>query len=689
MRFAVDTGGTFTDLLVEDDDGRLLHMYKAPTTPADPVAGVLAALELAAADLGGDVRALLARGDLFIHGTTIATNAVLTGQTAKTAFLTTRGHPDILVFREAGRMGLPMFDYGVSYPEPYVPRALTFEVPERIGADGRVLTPLDDGAVLALVPTLRAEGIEAVGVCLLWSIVNPRHEQRIGELLAEHMPGVAVSLSHLVNPSIREYRRASATCIDASLKPLMGAYLDGMRARLGAAGFTGAVMVVTSQGGVAEAGDVARAPIHAVKSGPAMAPVAGRAYARAEGGSDTAIVADAGGTSYDVSLVRRTRIPWTRETWIGPPYRGHMTGFPSVDVRIIGAGGGSVAAVDEAGLLRVGPASAGAVPGPACYGLGGARPTVTDAALVLGYLDPDFFLGGRLRLHADAAATALNSHVATPLGLDPDRAAAAVMRVVTENMVGAIEEITIDQGIDPRSATLVGGGGAVGLNAVALARRLGCARVIIPDVAAALSAAGALMSDLATEFSQLHLTTASRFDRVGVDAVLADLEERCRRFAAGLGARARASTVDFSVEARYARQIWEIEVPLRGSRLGGPAELERLIDDVHATHREIFAIDDPGSDVEFVMWRARVRCPLRASEVGRAVESAPARGGSSRPAYFEGLGRVSAAVVSLAAMPSGAPYTGPIIVESPVTTVVVDSGALARRTPRGSLVITP
>src|SRR5438552_883704 len=569
MRFAVDTGGTFTALLVEDDDG-LLHMYKAPTTPADPIAGVLAAFELAAADRGGDARSLLARGDLFIHGTTIATNAILTGRTAKTAFLTTAGHPDILVFREAGRMGLPMFDYGVPYPEPYVPRALTFEVPERIGADGRVLRPLDDGAVLALVPALAAEGVEAVGVCLLWSIVNPRHERRIGELLARHLPGVAVSLSHAVNPSVREYRRASATCIDASLKPLMGEYLEGMSARLRAAGFAGAVMVVTSQGGVMEAGDIARAPIHAVKSGPAMAPVAGRAYAMAEGGADTAIVADAGGTSYDVSLVRRMRIPWTRETWIGPPYRGHMTGFPSVDVRIVGAGGG-----------------------------------------------------------------------------------------------------------------------AVGLNAVALARRLGCPRVIIPDVAAALSAAGALLSDLAAEFSRLHLTTASQFDRAGVDLVLADLKERCRRFAAGPGARAHATAIDFSVEARYARQIWEIEVPLRGSRVAGPADLDRVSADVHATHREIFAIDDPGSEIEFVTWRARARCTLRAAEVGPLADSAPAMGGAARPAHFERLGRVPAAVVSLAAMAPGVPHAGPLIVESPVTTVVVDPGAVARRTPRGSLVITP
>jgi N-methylhydantoinase A len=688
MRFAVDTGGTFTDLLVEDEEG--LHVYKTPTTPNDPVAGVLAAFDLAAADRGIEARSLLARGDLLIHGTTIATNAVLTGRTAKTAFLTTYGHPDILVFREAGRMGLPMFDYGVPNPEPYVPRALTFEVPERIGADGRVLRPLDEGAVRSLMPTLAAEGVEAIGVCLLWSIVNSQHERRIGELLAQHLPGVAVSLSHAVNPSIREYRRASATCIDASLKPLMGAYLATMSARLRAAGFAGDVMVVTSQGGVMEAGDIARAPIHAVKSGPAMAPVAGRAYAMAEGGTDTAIIADTGGTSYDVSLVRRGRIPWTRETWIGPPYRGHMTGFPSVDVRIIGAGGGSIAVVDEAGLLRVGPSSAGAVPGPACYGQGGTRPTVTDAALVLGYLDPEFFLGGRLTLDTTAAAAALHAQVAAPLGLGLDQAAAAVLTVMTENMVGAIEGITVNQGIDPRSATLVGGGGAAGLNAVSLARRLGCQRVVIPDVAAALSAAGALMSELVGEFSHLHLTTAGEFDGEGVNVVLADLEERCRQFMAGPGARARATAIDFSVEARYARQIWEIEVPLRDSRLAGPADLKVLIADVHAIHREIFAIDDPGSEIEFVTWRARARCTLRASEVGGVVEPSPApTRTSSRAVYFDGPGRVHATVVSLAAMARDVPYAGPVIVESPVTTVVVDPGAVAWRTPRGSLVITP
>ena len=391
MRLAVDTGGTFTDLLVEDETGDLA-MFKAPTTPHDPIEGVMASLDNAARARGLSRRQLLANGDLFIHGTTHAINAIVTGNTARTAFLTTAGHPDILVFREGGRNDV--FNFTVPYPEPYVPRALTFEVPERVMADGSVRTALDENAVVAIAARLREAKIEAVAVCLLWSIVNPAHETRVGELLAEHLPGVPVTLSHRVNPSLREYRRASSACIDASLKPLMSRYVGGMTERLREEGFAGRVLMVTSQGGVMDADDVAEAPVHLINSGPAMAPVAGWRYAASDRQVDTVVVADTGGTTFDVSVVRRGRIPRTRETWIGQAFRGHMTGLPSIDVKSVGAGGGSIASVDAAGLFTVGPRSAGAVPGPACYGRGGTDATVTDAALVLGYLDPDFFLAG-------------------------------------------------------------------------------------------------------------------------------------------------------------------------------------------------------------------------------------------------------------------------------------------------------
>ena len=689
MRFAVDTGGTFTDLIVEDDHGGL-QMYKAPTTPADPVEGVLAAIAMAARDLDLEPDALLGRVELLVHGTTISTNAVLTGKAARTAFLTTRGHPDILVLREAGRMGIPTFDYSVPYPEPYVPRALTYEVPERIGAGGEVVTPLDEGAVGEIIEQLRSAAVEAVGVCLLWSIANPVHERRIGELLDLELPGVHYTLSHVVNPSLREYRRASATCIDASLKPLMGHYLGTLEQQLQGRGFTGRLLVVTSQGGVMEASSLAATPVHSIKSGPAMAPVAGHYYAALEAQSETAIVADTGGTSYDVSLVRRGRIPRTRETWIGQPYLGHMTGFPSVDVRSIGAGGGSIVWVDEGGLLHIGPDSAGSVPGPACYAQGGARPTVTDAALVLGYIDPGYFLGGRMALDVEAAQSVLQRDVAIPLDLDLHHAASAVLRVATENMVSAIEDVTINQGIDPRTAALVGGGGAAGLNAVAIARRLGCSKVIIPDVGAALSAAGGLISELSTDVAALFVTDCSGFDFDGVNRVLAGLREKCESFIEGPGARSLEQRIEFFVEARYAHQIWEIEVPLRAHRFASPGEVDQLREDFHATHREIFAIEDRESEIELIAWRARVHCALRESGLDSLSSVSEARlKTASRSAFFEDAGVVDARVADVEDMPVDDVLNGPAIVESPFTTVVIDPGAAVHRSARGSLVIDP
>ena len=339
---------------------------------------------------------------------------MLTGRTARTAFLTTEGHPDIFLLREGGRVD--PFDNTVPFPEPLVPRRLTFEIPERIRADGVVHKPLDEDAVLAVIERLKAAQVEAVGVCLIWSIVNPDHEERVGAFLDAHLPGVPYTLSHRLNPSLREYRRASSACIDASLKPVMTGYLSSLEARLREAGFNGRLLTVTSQGGVVDAADLAATPIHSLNSGPAMAPVAGRVFAAAEGDEDMAIVADTGGTSYDVSLVRKGRIPWTRETWLGPRIRGHMTGFPSVDVRSVGAGGGSIAWVDPGGMLHVGPDSAGSVPGPACYGQGGSEPTVTDAALALGYIDADFFLGGAIALDTDRATAAIAEKIGAPLG---------------------------------------------------------------------------------------------------------------------------------------------------------------------------------------------------------------------------------------------------------------------------------
>lgn len=686
MRIACDTGGTFTDLVVEEGDE--LRLFKAPTTPHDPIEGVLNAIGLAAADYGLNCASFLGRATMLIHGTTRAINAILTGNTAKTAFLTTEGHPDVLVIREGGR--IEPFNFTVAYPEPYVPRALTYEVPERIDAAGRTVKPLDEAAVITIAGELRRHGVEAVGVCLLWSIANPAHERRVGELLHEHLPGVPFTLSHELNPTLREYRRASAACIDASLKPLMHDYMHGLKSRMRAAGFTGRVLIVTSQGGVIDAEAAGEAPIHAINSGPAMAPIAGRHYAERDAGSDVAVIADTGGTSYDVSLVRESRIPWTRETWLGQRFRGHMTGFPSVDVRSIGAGGGSIAWVDGGGLLRVGPESAGSTPGPACYGKGGTRPTITDCCVALGYIDAGFFLGGAMALDAAAARSAIEEHVARKLDLGVEATAAAVLALATEKMVGAIEEITINQGIDPQTATLIGGGGAAGLNAVAVGRRLGCKAVVIPETGAALSAAGALMSELASEQARMLFVTSGRFDFEAVNAVLAELEAQCEAFIAGPGDGAARSTIELSVEARYPHQIWEIDVPLRARRFADEAAVRDLVADFHTAHHALFEITDPNSEIEIVTWRARVSCRLRdTARVGRlAIAGEKAAIAARRRIYFAETGWVDAEVERFETMAAGVPLTGPAIVESSFTTVVIDPGANATRTAAGSLMVT-
>jgi N-methylhydantoinase A len=687
MRFAVDTGGTFTDLIVEDDAGAL-HMYKAPTTPADPIRGVLDSLLLAARDMDVSEREFLARGQLFVHGTTHAINAIVTGSTAKTAFITTEGHRDILVIREGGRM--EPFNFTVPYPEPYVPRSLTFEAPERILADGSIATPLDESTVRCILAELDRRRVEAVAVCLLWSIINPVHEQRIGELIERHLPGVPYTLSHALNPSLREYRRASSACIDASLKPRMGAYMRELDGRLRAAGFAGRVLVVTSQGGVMDASDAAEAPIHLINSGPSLAPLSGHYFSLVDEAAETAVIADTGGTTFDVSLVRKGRIPRTRDTWIGQPFRGHMTGFPSVDVKSIGAGGGSIAWVDDGSMLHVGPQSAGAAPGPACYGRGGHRPTLTDAALALGFLDPEYFLGGAIKLDREAACRAIDVHVAKPLRLSIEEAAAAVVSVITENMVQAISDITVNQGIDPRDAVLVGGGGAAGFNSVPIARRLGCRRVLIPAVGAALSAAGAIMSNLVSTIHATFFTSTDRFDCEGVNRALDSLVAHCKRFAAGPGKDAIDTRIEIVAEARYPHQVWEIETALARDRFDGPADVAALAEAFHAVHQDVFAVSDPGSAVEVVGWNATVSCRIRRPmEASLAHRPRDRNGATQRRVYFAPLGFAEVPVLRFESMTDGETVAGPALVESAFTTVVLDPGASAVRRPSGSLSIDP
>jgi N-methylhydantoinase A len=456
------------------------------------------------------------------------------------------------------------------------------------------------------------------------------------------------------------------------------------------AGFSGQVLVLTSQGSMVDADEIRRAPILALNSGPSMAPIAGAHIAASESQLSDAIVFDTGGTTFDVSLVREGRVPFTHESWLGRPYQSDLTGFPSIDVKSVGAGGGSIAWVDDGGVLHVGPQSAGAVPGPACYGAGGSDATVTDAALTLGYIDPAFFLGGRIRLDAEMAHRSVKEKVGKPLGLTPEEAAIAIMDVWTENMVQAIADITVNQGIDPAAASIVGGGGAAGLNAVAIARRMGSPTLIIPEVGAGLSAAGALISDVGRSFRRLFVTNTRNFDGPGAAAKIAELRAEAEAFARRAGVLSSRTAIDFFVEARYAHQVWEIDVAIDPDGLNAGNGAEALREAFHKEHERIFAFRDAASTVEAIAWRAQVSCKIaKSSELKIADASEPPAPSRTRPAYFQSSGWSDVPVRRFASLPIGEDLSGPAIVESRFTSVVINPGAAFQRSARGNLVVRP
>lgn len=681
---AVDTGGTFTDVVVVDENGAL-SLTKAPTNPEHPFRGVYEGLEYAAIEHGVPVERLLAQASTLKYGTTVAINAILTGRTGRTAFLTTQGHPDILSLREGGKVD--PFDFRTPFTPPYVPRRLTFEVPERIGPEGEVLRPLDVDATRALLRSVRDAGAETIAVCLLWSIANPAHEELVGRLVEEELPGVPYTLSHQLNPIIREYRRASSTAIDASLKTVVNHHFARIEADSREAGFSGEFLVVTSFGGVLGVDEVVARPIYVVNSGPSMAPVAGRKFA---GEDREVVVCDTGGTSFDVSVIRDGYITFTRESWLGERFGGHITGISAVGVKSIGAGGGSIAWIDSGGLIRVGPQSAGAVPGPVCYGRGGEEPTVTDAAAVLGYVNPDNFLGGRLRLDVAGAREAIRTRLAEPLGIEIERAAYAIMAVANESMVKAIREISINEGIDAREATLVAGGGAAGFNMVKIAEELGNRRLVVPRVAGGLSACGAQFSDAVMEFTVSCRSDTNAFDREKVNAALQGLDEQMDAFLDRLNVPVGRAQKELFVEARYAHQMWELEVRVPVERFETDDDVTALVDAFHAAHERVFAVREPGQYVECLQWKGRASAELVKPEV-------QPRGGMEgdapeilqvRKAFF-GDQAMDASCYAGASIGPGARVEGPAIIEEPTTTIVVYPGWDAELTENGTYVLSP
>ena len=685
-RMSVDIGGTFTDLVVVDDDGQI-SVFKSSTTPEDYVAAVIRNLRRASESFGIPLEELMREcssfvGGSLVHGSTIATNALIEKKVAKTGLICTRGFRDILTDREGGKA--EPFNWDQDYPAPYLPRYLTLPVTERINAEGEIERPLIEEEVRQAIRRLDAWGVEVIAVSLIWSIANPVHELRVGEICRKQAPHIPCVLSHQVNPIIREYRRTSSTAINASLLPIVSRYVESFEKRLKEIGYPGGMLMLTSTGGLMSTEELILKPIYSVDCGPSLAPTAGLWLGQSELGRANVITADMGGTSFDITCVTDGVIAVSRDAWVGD----HMLGISKVDSKSIGAGGGSIAWVDSGGLLHVGPESAGAVPGPACYGLGGRRPTVTDANLVLGYIDPDFFLGGSMRLYPELAEAAIRRDVAEPLGLSPEQAAFTIWTTVNVDMVSAIQDITVWQGIDPREYLLVSGGGAAGLHVIPMVQELGARDILVPKAAGVISALGGVFADITAEFSSSRFAESDRFDFRRIEEDMAELEARSVAFLEKAGVPPDRQRVEFYVEARYPSQVWELSVPIGGSRIRNDQDLARLVESFHQVHERTFGIQEPGRPIECVNWRAKAigllpRPRIREVPAGGRDPGAGLRG--KRRAYFRELGgMVESPVFRGDALRSGNTIPAPAIIEEPTTTLVVFPGSEVRVTELGS-----
>ncbi|PPR25080.1 MAG: hypothetical protein CFH38_00723, partial [Alphaproteobacteria bacterium MarineAlpha10_Bin1] len=483
---------------------------------------------------------------------------------------------------------------------------------------------------------------------------------------------------------IREYPRTSSTAIDASLKPLMQRHLTEFESDLRAANYQGEILVSACSGGVMHVKDVVEKPIYTVKSGPAMAPLAGIAYAEAEGEGNDVIIVDTGGTTFDVSMVRAGQIKFTRETWLLGEWIGHNLGLSSVDVRSVGAGGGSIAWIDSGGLLRVGPKSAGAMPGPACYGRGGTEATVTDAAVVLGYIDPNFFLGGRMALDVSAARKAILA-IADQSKMSAEQAAFAIITIAGEQMIKAIQEITVQDGVNPAESILVAGGGAAGLNILPIAKALGCAKVLVPRTAGALSACGGQYSNIVAEFSASQYAHSGNFDFAGVGRALDGISQQIETFSKELRGRGITQfNSEFFVEARYINQQWEMELAMPLETIKSAADVEVLVQAFHDVHFRRYAMKEEGGAIECVNWKGRLTAILEKPNLPEEIAGklkAPVAKRVSKT-YFGGDEALDAPVYVGIDLSPGAKITGPAIIEEPTTTIVVYPGATARVTER-------
>lgn len=673
----VDVGGTYTDLVATDETGRTVFA-KSPSTPSDQSIGVMAGLEELARRLGVTRTAMLAATDRLVHGTTVATNALLERKGAKVALLTTEGHRDVIEMREG--LKPDRYDLRSPPPEPLVPRERRFGVKERLKADGSASIPLDAASLGEAITSVRKSGATSVAICFLHSYLNPVHELAAVERLIKELPDISVSRSSDVLPQIKEYERVSTTIVNAYVEPIVRHYLTNLEARLTEAGFKGSLFVVLSHGGMAPVEEASRLAAGTVLSGPAGGISGSRRCADLLGIPDL-VPFDMGGTSTDISLISDGQASMSADGMLA----GQRIALRSLDIASIAAGGGSIASVDASRTLRVGPESAGSVPGPACYGNGGLAATVTDANVVLGYLDAAAFMGGARPLDRAASEAAID-RVAAALELSRLQAAAGITKMINLKMADGIRLMTLRRGVDPRKFALLSFGGAAGLHAAEVARELEIKRIIVPTVASVLSAWGMLTSDLRYEVSRTHYGAGARISAGEVRELFAQLEQP----AAG---RLRAwfngpVAIERSAEMRYGEQVFEIDVPLNDLDWDAPDLVDQIEDRFHRHHEELYTYASRGQEVVFV--NARVAAVGQVSQRGQdgaaATSAAVCTPRTKRPAFFGEWRQVP--VYSLEDLRPGHALAGPAIIEAETTTVLVDTGDRVTVNPLGWLDIT-
>ena len=666
LRVAVDIGGTFTDLVAQDELGRV-SVAKVLTTPLDHSEGVMNSIAKAGADPRDTA--------LFLHGSTIAINTVIERRGVKTALITTRGFRDVY---EIGRSNRPdAYNLFFERPVPLVPRSLRREVTERMTARGEIHTPLNRAEAAAIVAELKNSGVQSIAVCLLHSYANPVHEEALGEIIASVYPEAYVTLSHRILREYREYERTSTTAVNAYVGPVVARYLGSLREHLRRQGFSGEVLVMQSGGGVMSLPTAVQMPVRMMESGP-VAGVIGAAKVASALGHPQAISFDMGGTTAKVSLTRNGNAEISNHYYIGGYNTGHPVMLPVVDIVEVGSGGGSIAWLDGAGGLKVGPVSSGALPGPACYGLGGTKPTVTDANLILGRLAEESFLGGEMRLDRSAAMSAVQNHVAEPLEMDVNQAAVAIVRIANAHMALALRAVSVERGQDPRDFCLVASGGAGPLHGCTLARELKIPLVIIPRLPGQFSAWGMLACDLRQDYVQ---TLLRDYATVAPEEIQSALTELLNAGLAALGdgqnANVTASEIDCRLDLRYRGQEYTVAVPLSGTSFTA-ADREPAAARFHELHRLLYGHAAPEEALELVGLRVTVHRDIEKARSFAAdanfrfdVQQTAATQPQRKVYMGERDGFLDTLVYRRADLPPGAKFDGPAIIEEPASTTVV------------------